>query len=136
MKQPAFPVLVFYDGACAVCAAEIEHYLRRDHADRLSAVDISSPAFDPVPYRIPLASFIYELHVIDVQGEVYRGVDAFRAIWQAFPVSSLYCALGRFISLPLIYPVARIVYKGFARIRLYLPKRHHCAGALCRTGRH
>jgi predicted DCC family thiol-disulfide oxidoreductase YuxK len=38
--QPLFPIQVFYDGSCSVCATEIEHYLRQDHGGKLLAIDI------------------------------------------------------------------------------------------------
>ncbi|KIH77482.1 Predicted thiol-disulfide oxidoreductase YuxK, DCC family [Geoalkalibacter ferrihydriticus] len=134
--KPLFPLLIFYDGGCSVCAREVEHYLRRDRDDHLIGVDISDPDFDPGPYHISLKDFMYELHAIDAQGRVYRGVEAFWAIWQAFPASTLFGLLGTFITLPLINPLARLGYKGFANIRPYLPKRKpHCSSGSCRIGK-
>ncbi|WP_041245243.1 thiol-disulfide oxidoreductase DCC family protein [Geotalea uraniireducens] len=135
-KQPEFPIRVFYDGSCSVCATEIEHYLREDHGGKLLPVDISARDFDPEPYHIPLEAFMYELHVIDQSGAVYRGVEAFWAIWQAFPTSTIYGVLGAVIRMPVVKPFARLLYKGFARVRPYLPKRTHCDGGSCRIGKH
>jgi predicted DCC family thiol-disulfide oxidoreductase YuxK len=118
--KPQFPVQVFYDGSCSVCATEIEHYLCKDHGGKLLAVDISSPDFDPKPHQITLDAFMSELHVIDQRGNVYRGVTAFWAIWQAFPASTLYGVMGNIINMPVVNTVARLFYKGFARIRPYL----------------
>lgn len=133
--KPHFPIRVFYDGSCSVCATEIEHYLRQDHNGRLLAVDISARDFDPEPYCISLDAFMYELHVIDTRGVIYRGVEAFWAIWQAFPASTLYGALGILINIPVVNSVARLLYKGFARFRIYLPKRPVCDSESCRIGR-
>jgi predicted DCC family thiol-disulfide oxidoreductase YuxK len=133
---PQFPLRVFYDGACAVCAREIEHYLRRDQAGRLVPIDISAADFDPHPCGIPLSALMFELHVIDRQGTIYRGVDAFWAIWQAFPATPLFWLLGRLVTLPLLRPLARLGYRAFARIRRYLPKRRSaCPTGSCRLGR-
>jgi len=132
LKKPQFPIEVFYDGSCSVCAREIEHYLHLDHGGKLLAVDISSPDFAPELHRITLKDFMYELHVIDKSGEVYRGVEAFWAIWQAFPYSTMYGIMGTIINMPVINPVARILYRGFARIRPYLPKRHNCGSGTCK----
>ena len=132
---PQFPLQVFYDGSCIVCSTEIEHYLRQDHRSKLLGVDISAPNFDPVPYQIPLAAFMYELHVIDQRGEVYRGVEAFWAIWQAFPTSTVYGVMGTIITMPFVNPVARFLYKGFACIRPYLLKRHNCTRGTCKIGK-
>lgn len=133
--RPQFPLQVFFDGSCSVCATEIEHYLHLNHGSRLVAVDISSPDFDPGPLHISREAFMYEMHAIDQRGEIYRGVDAFWAIWQAFPASSIYGLMGTIISMPLVNPVARLLYKGFARIRPYLPKRNACDNGACRIGR-
>ena len=130
--KPDFPIRVFYDGSCYVCATEIEHYLGRDHGDRLTGVDISAPDFDPEPLRIPLDVLMYELHAIDRSGRIYRGVEAFWAIWQAFPAATLYGMMGAVITMPLVNPVARLLYRGFAGIRRYLPKRHTCRSGTCR----
>ncbi|MDD5285414.1 MAG: DUF393 domain-containing protein [Desulfuromonadaceae bacterium] len=135
LNKPQFPIQLFYDGSCSVCAREIEHYLSLDHGGRLVAVNIKSPDFKPEPFHIPLEAFMYELHAIDRSGEVYRGIEAFRAIWQAFPDSTIYCIMGSLINLPVINPVARLLYKGFALIRPYLPKRHSCDGGSCSIGR-
>ena len=40
---PAFPLQVFYDGSCSVCATEMDLYRRKEHGGRLIFVDISSP---------------------------------------------------------------------------------------------
>lgn len=130
--KPEFPIRVFYDGSCTVCATEIEHYLRREQRGQLLAVDISDPGFKPELHGITRDEFMHELHVIDRRGRIYRGVEAFWAIWQAFPDATVYRLLGGVISMPLINPVARLLYKGFARIRRYLPKRHDCRSGSCR----
>ncbi len=129
---PAFPLRIFYDGSCPVCAAEIEGYGRKDREGRLVLVDISAPGFDPAPYGIRLADFMYQMHAIDAAGTVYRGVDALWAIWQAFPASTLHALLGTLVTFPPLVPALRLCYRGFARIRGYLPKRRRtCADGTC-----
>jgi predicted DCC family thiol-disulfide oxidoreductase YuxK len=131
MKAPRFPLRVFYDGSCIVCATEIEHYLRKDHGEKLVDVDISSPDFDAASYQIPFADFMHQLHAIDQDGQVFTGVDSFWAIWQAFPTSTIFGLMGRIIQLPVVNQLARIGYWLFARIRPYLPKRHQCESGTC-----
>jgi predicted DCC family thiol-disulfide oxidoreductase YuxK len=99
-------------------------------------VDISSADFDPHPYGISLQAFRFELHAIDRQGAVYRGVEVFWAIWVAFPDSTLLGGLAALVTLPVVSPLARLGYRGFARFRPYLPKRRSvCATGSCRLGR-
>lgn len=131
-NKPVFPIKVFYDGSCFVCSTEIEHYLGLDHGGKLLAVDISTADFDPELFGISLGAFMSELHAIDTSGRIYRGVEAFWAIWQAFPPATVYGLLGAIITMPLVNRAARLLYKGFARIRRYLPKRHTCRGGTCR----
>jgi len=133
LRSPEFPLRVFYDGACIVCAKEIEHYRQKDRMGRLLLVDISAADFDAEAWPITQADFMAQLHAIDAGGTVFRGVDAFWAIWQAFPESTLLGLLGRLLILPVLNPLARLGYRGFARIRRYLPKRHSsCSDGSCR----
>lgn len=132
---PRFPLRVYFDGACPVCAREVEHYRRRDRAGRLVPIDISAPGFDPGSCGLSRAALEYELHAIDRLGTIYRGVDAFRAIWQAYPEAPGYRALALLVALPLIRPLARLCYWGFARLRPHLPGRGaRCAGGVCHSG--
>ncbi|PLX73440.1 MAG: DUF393 domain-containing protein [Desulfuromonas sp.] len=135
MKTPSFPLKIFYDGACPVCSREVEHYRRQDRSGRLQAIDISAPEFDPKVYGIPFQDFMYQLHVIDADGEVYLGVDAFRAIWRAFPDSLVYRTMARILALPVMNPLARVGYRIFARLRPRLPGRDRaCSKGSCQTG--
>jgi predicted DCC family thiol-disulfide oxidoreductase YuxK len=79
---------------------------------------------------------MYQMHVIDRSGRVFRGVEAFWAIWQAFPTSTLLGLCGKLIMLPPINPAAGLFYRMFAGIRGYLPKRRNsCSGGSCRIGK-
>ncbi|OGU00399.1 MAG: thiol-disulfide oxidoreductase [Geobacteraceae bacterium GWB2_52_12] len=136
MVGPVFPLRIFYDGSCSVCASEVERYGRKDREGRLILVDISAPDFNADSFGIPLAEFMFRMHAIDRSGTVYRGVEAFWAIWQAFPGSTLPGLCGRLIMLPLVNPLARLFYRMFAAIRGYLPKRRkECDSGSCRIGK-
>ncbi|TWJ18715.1 thiol-disulfide oxidoreductase DCC family protein [Geobacter argillaceus] len=136
LTAPAFPLKVLYDGSCSVCATEIGQYLKKDGAGRLVAVDISAPDFDPTQWGLTLDEVMTQLHAIDGEGRFYRGVEAFWAIWQAFPDSTRYGLLGALVTMPLLFPLARLAYRGFARIRRFLPKRRTgCGGGSCRLRR-
>ncbi|MHB8709468.1 MAG: thiol-disulfide oxidoreductase DCC family protein [Desulfuromonadales bacterium] len=133
---PEFPLRIFFDGACPVCAREIAWYLRKDRDGRLEPVDISAADFDPQPYGVPRGEFLYELHAIDRAGNVFRGVEAFRAIWQAFPSVTTYRLLSGILGLPVVNTLARFGYKVFARLRPQLPgRKDKCAAGTCRIGK-
>lgn len=130
-NAPSFPLKVFYDGSCAVCSTEMSVYMRKEHGGRLEFVDITDPAFNPARYGITLDDFMYQLHAIDRDGRVFRGVDAFRAVWLAFPGSRWYGFLAGLTASPLVGPAARLAYRTFACLRRYLP---NSKAAVCRIG--
>lgn len=133
---PVYPLKIFFDGSCSVCATEMAVYKRKEYAGRLQFVDISAREFDPTHYGITLDAFMFEMHAIDLDGHVYRGVDAFRAIWQAFPTATRYRLLGALVALPGVHLLARATYWCFARVRRYLPEsREACKDGTCRVGR-
>jgi len=134
-QSPAYPLQVFYDGSCSVCAAEMDVYRLKEHGGRLQFVDISAPEFDPAPYGITLEAFMYEMHAIDREKRVYRGVEAFAAIWQAFPDHPLYGLLGALVMFPGVNLLARTAYWSFARMRKFLPKNEACRDGTCGLGR-
>jgi predicted DCC family thiol-disulfide oxidoreductase YuxK len=121
-ERPEFPLRVFYDGGCSVCSTEMKAYRNREYGGRLIFININAPGFDPTPYGIASKAFMHELHAIDREGRVYRGVDALRAIWRAYPASTRYVLLAGLIALPGINFLARQIYRSFARIRNQLPK--------------
>ena len=132
-SPPRFPLQVFFDGSCPLCSREIDHYRRQDRRQRLEPIDISTPGFDPQRYGISMEAFMAELHAIDRAGTVYRGVAAFRAIWQAFPEKIVYRIMGRLVGLPLVEPLASWAYRLFARLRPHLPgRKQNCDRGICR----
>lgn len=71
-----------------------------------------------------------ELHVRDAQGNYYTGVDAFIAIWQAFPSGSMWRFAAALLGVPGVNSLSRGGYRVFARYRHLLPKRNQT----CDTG--
>ncbi len=121
-ESPEFPLRVFYDGGCSVCSTEMKAYRNREYGRRLIFINISAPGFNPNAYGITMEAFMRELHAIDRSGRIYRGVDALRAIWRAFPATSWYGFLASLVALPGINHLARSIYRAFARARKHLPK--------------
>ncbi|MDF1580349.1 MAG: DUF393 domain-containing protein [Desulfuromonadales bacterium] len=125
-----FPLTIYYDGSCIVCATEIDHYRRLQHQGRLQFVDITAPDFDAAIYGRTQGAFMARMHVKDAVGNFHVGVDAFLEIWSALPNRG-YRLLGKAIALPGIHCAARCGYALFARYRRYLPKRTRCQGDNC-----
>jgi predicted DCC family thiol-disulfide oxidoreductase YuxK len=131
-----FPLRIFYDGACMICSEEMDHYRKMDRKGVLIPIDISAADFDPAATGVSRDQLMAKLHAIDAEGKVYTGVDAFQAIWLAFPESLLLGVVSAFIGLPLINPLSKAVYWGFARLRHFLPRwGERCSNGHCRVGR-
>lgn len=119
-------LIVFYDGACLVCSAEMEHYRRLDRAGRLAFVDIGAADFDPAAHGRNHSDFQTQLHVRTPDGRWLTAVDAFLALWEVLPGRG-YRLLRGLIGRPLLRPLADAGYRLFARNRRFLPRRH-CDG--------
>ncbi len=127
-----YPLEIFYDGNCIVCSREIDHYRRNNPSGRLLFIDISETGFDAGLHGKHRDQFMAQMHVRDASGTFLTGVDAFLAIWRAYPSHSRYRLMARIVSLPLITPATRIGYALFARYRHLLPKRKNsCASDAC-----
>jgi predicted DCC family thiol-disulfide oxidoreductase YuxK len=134
MKRPRFPITIFYDGACIVCATEIEHYRKKDLFHRLILVDISDAEFDPAAHDKSRQDFMSQLHVLDAEGNYYLAVDAFLAIWSALP-GRLYRFLAFTVTLPGVHLLAKGGYRFFAKNRKYFPRRKkYCESDRCSLG--
>lgn len=111
----AYPLKIFYDGACGVCSREIRHY-RRVADDRIHFINIADPCFRADPFGKTEEEFQKELHALDADGRFFTGVEAFRRLWEALP-SPFYPLLSATVGLPGINLISRISYAVFARYR-------------------
>ena len=71
--------------------------------------------------NIKLVDALLYLHVKDSEGNFYVGVDAFVVIWRQLPY---FRYLNFIITLPIIYCLAKFIYKKFAKYRF--SKLEHC----------
>jgi len=128
--EPVWPLTVYYDGGCIVCATEIDHYRRLEHAGRLQFVDISAPGFRAADHGLSLDQFRSRMQVRDAEGAFRSGVEAFVVIWQALP-GKRYRWLAQLVQLPVLRNLAGWGYTLFARYRHLLPKRANCHDGRC-----
>lgn len=128
----AYPLQIFFDGSCRVCSAEMESYRRKNPDNRLEFIDISDDHFRSDTYGKSLGDFMGELYVRDANGNFSTGIDAFIAIWQAFPSGSVWRLAAATLGLPGIHALSRAGYRVFARYRYLLPRRRQdCATGIC-----
>lgn len=110
-ESPAATVL--YNSACPVCDAGIRYQRKRMHDCDLAWTDVHSNPNEAESRGFMLEQVRERLHVIDRQGHLLIGMDAFVALWRESPADSCKAA---FFSHPVVAPVARIAYNGFARL--------------------
>ncbi|HJW10589.1 MAG TPA: DUF393 domain-containing protein [Albitalea sp.] len=123
-----YPLTVFYDAACPVCAFEMESLRARNRDGRLVFVDIAGPGFDPAPYGVSLAAMNAEIHAQRADGVMLRGVEVLRLAYAAVGLGWLLRPTGW---APL-RPLFDAGYRVFARHRLAISR---AAGAVCKLPR-
>ncbi len=76
---------VFYDGACPLCEREIAFYKRRRGAEGVSWVDVSRSRGDQVAPGLSKERALARFHVLDAEGRLVSGGEAFAKLWRALP---------------------------------------------------
>lgn len=115
----AFPLTLYYDGACPLCLGEMRNLMLRNVEGRLRFVDIADPAFQPpaapAPGRVALAQ---RLHAQTVDGRWLSGVAVFIEMYDAVGLSWVArCLGGRGVR-----PLAERLYPWIARNRHRFPR--------------
>jgi predicted DCC family thiol-disulfide oxidoreductase YuxK len=106
---------VLYDGGCEMCRNVAAGILRYDNSEALELFDANEPTARAHFTELRLDDLLYELHVIDDQGRVYRGARAVNEILR------LQCGLRSLLAylwyLPGYAWVADRQYKAIAGLR-------------------
>src|SRR5437899_9410199 len=71
---------VLYDGGCVMCRNVAAGVLRYDNTDALELLEAKEAAARAQFPELKLDDLLYELHVIDDRGRVYRGARAVNEI--------------------------------------------------------
>jgi predicted DCC family thiol-disulfide oxidoreductase YuxK len=108
-----YPLTLFYDAACPVCALEMDHLRERNAAGRLLFVDINTPGFDAGRYGTSYAAMDAQIHGLRADGELVHGVQVLRLAYEAVGLGWLWAPM-RWAPLA---PVADVAYRVFARHR-------------------
>ena len=99
----------FYNHSCPVCRVEIEHYQRltADGDRGLAWVDSSADKSVLAEHGISGDDILKRLYVVDRNGTLYGGVDAFILIWRRTPRYGWLATLAR---APVVKPAADFLY--------------------------
>jgi predicted DCC family thiol-disulfide oxidoreductase YuxK len=106
---------VYYNTKCPVCNAGIEfQHSRLARAARPGLIEFRDINLEPYAlsgFGAGLEDIRRRLHAVDSGGRLHVGADCAIAIWRNTPGDAW---LGRFLGLPVIHPIARVVYDRFA----------------------
>ena len=83
-KLPVFPLTVYYDASCPLCASEMRTLKARDRQGQLVLADCSAAAFDPprcVSERVTREHMLERIHARDAAGRWFRDMDVFVAVY-------------------------------------------------------
>lgn len=116
VRDPSYPVTVYYDGGCRFCSAEIQNLMIRNTEGRLSFVDCSPADFDSGP--APRAALMNAIHGVDAQGRLFVGVDTFRVAYRAVGLGWVTALL----SAPALNRLAERGYPWLVRNRYRIPQ--------------
>ena len=125
----AWPLQVFFDGACPICSREIAFTRRRDRLHHIEFIDIAGVEFDAAAHGLALQRLNEKMHAKGADGRVYIGVEAFRQIARALPASLLTLGFRGLLHIPGVMWIARLYYSWFAKNRLRLGGR--CTAETC-----
>lgn len=125
-----YPLTVFFDGACPICAREIALMKRLDRRRLLEFCDFSAQEYDAASSGFAAADLATVIHARWADGNVITGVEVFRAMWEAVGLGFL----AKLSRLSLVEPLVLKAYAWFAHNRLWLTGRSHaCTGDVCRS---
>ncbi|WP_420549623.1 thiol-disulfide oxidoreductase DCC family protein [Curvivirga sp.] len=107
-------IKIFYDGGCGLCSKEIKYYQRIAPEDRFEWYNISESQNELSEFNISEIDALKQLHVIDDEGILYVGVDAFLVIWRHL---KYWKTLALITSLWPVKIILKILYGKFAASR-------------------
>jgi len=107
-------LVVYYDGACPVCAREIAAYQRQRGADGIQWVDAARCEVESLGRDLDRGEALARLHARRADGTLVAGAAAFAAIWRRLPALAW---LGRIASAPVVRPLLDAGYAAFLGVR-------------------
>jgi predicted DCC family thiol-disulfide oxidoreductase YuxK len=106
---------VYYNTTCPVCNTGIDwQRSRRVQVARSGLIDFRDINLEPDAlshFGAGLEDVRRRLHAVDAEGWLHVGADCAIAIWRLTPGDAW---LARVVGLPVIRPIARVVYDRFA----------------------
>lgn len=83
-KQVTFPLTIYYDASCPLCASEMHTIKETDFENKLILVDCSNDTFqEPAFCPTNKTEMMERIHAQDATGKWIKGVDVFAAAYYA-----------------------------------------------------
>lgn len=117
----AYPLRIYYDQSCPLCAREMHALKRHDRHARIELVDCSVAGFcDSAAEQAGYSAtdFMTLIHARDAQGRWLKGVAVFEAAYAAAGID----AMARAWAHPLLRPLWDRLYPQVAKHRMGLSK--------------
>lgn len=128
-RNKRWPLTLYFDGGCPLCAREIKLLSARATPDRLLFVDISDEAFDAKSLGLTLGQMESSLHARFDDGTWVKALDATLWSWRAAGLGIWAAPL----SWRLTRPLLNLGYRLFCRWRPHLAWLPHPDGSVrCR----
>ena len=106
-------IVVFYDGACPLCRAEVRQYGRSEGAQSLCLRDVSQPQAQ-LPAALSRAQAMARFHVLAADGRLLSGARAFIEVWRRLPAWRM---AARVAAMPGMTVLLELGYRLFLRLR-------------------
>jgi len=119
MIEIKYPLTIYYDASCPLCAAEMHTIKETDFEDKLILVDCSSDAFnEPAFCPTSKQEMMERIHAQDAAGQWLKGVDVFAVAYSTAGFNKL----GKFWGSTLMRPILTRAYPLIADNRKWLSK--------------
>lgn len=117
----AWPLRIYYDARCPLCARELGALARHDRRGRLQLVDCSPPGFDDADAHaagLDAAALMARIHGCDANGRWLAGVRVFEAAYRAVGLEAMALLFGH----PRLRPAWDQLYPWLANHRMGLSR--------------
>jgi predicted DCC family thiol-disulfide oxidoreductase YuxK len=118
-RQTAYPLAIYYDKSCPLCAEEMHTLKKYDAHERLVLIDCSSPDFADADARaagIKNSDLMRRIHARDAAGNWLDGVVVFEMAYGAVGINGV----ARLWGYPRLQLLWDRIYMWIARNRMWL----------------
>lgn len=126
-------LILLYDAHCNLCVNSVKTLQRLPSRATLEFIPLQEAELPKLLPQASIEQLQSELHVIDENGEVFKGADAIISIVRTVRSLSWLASLYR---VPLFRPVAQVMYRWIAKHRYQLfGKQEDCNSGSCEIHR-